>query len=48
MRVNDAGELGDKFIFQGGSFLKEAVLRDFEKVAGCEGVRPAQAGLMGA
>ena len=33
---------------RGGSFLNEAVLRAFEKVAGCEAVRPAQAGLMGA
>ena len=48
IKLHDAGELGDKVIVQGGSFLNEAVLRAFEKVAGCEAVRPAQAGLMGA
>lgn len=48
IKLHDAGELGDKVIVQGGSFLNEAVLRAFEKVAGCHPVRPAQAGLMGA
>ncbi len=48
IKLHDAGELGDKVIVQGGSFLNEAVLRAFEKVADCQAVRPAQAGLMGA
>ena len=48
IKLHDAGELGDKVIVQGGSFLNEAVLRAFEKIAGCQAVRPAQAGLMGA
>ena len=33
---------------QGGTFYNNAVLRSFEKIAGCEAVRPDIAGIMGA
>ena len=33
---------------QGGTFYNDAVLRSFEKIAGCEVIRPDIAGIMGA
>ena len=33
---------------QGGTFYNNAVLRSFEKIAGCEAIRPDIAGIMGA
>ena len=41
-------ELGKKIVVQGGTFYNDAVLRSFEKIAGCEAVRPDIAGIMGA
>ena len=35
-------------VVQGGTFYNDAVLRSFEKIAGCEAVRPDIAGIMGA
>jgi predicted CoA-substrate-specific enzyme activase len=48
IKVSDASELGQKIVVQGGTFYNDAVLRSFEKIAGCEAVRPDIAGIMGA
>ena len=48
IKVSDASELGKKIVVQGGTFYNNAVLRSFEKIAGCEAVRPDIAGIMGA
>lgn len=48
MKVSDASELGRCIVVQGGTFYNDAVLRSFEKVAGCEVIRPDIAGIMGA
>ena len=43
-----ASELGKNIVVQGGTFYNDAVLRSFEKIAGCEVIRPDIAGIMGA
>ncbi len=48
IKVSDASELGRHIVVQGGTFYNNAVLRSFEKIAGCEAVRPDIAGIMGA
>ena len=48
IRANSPKELGENIVVQGGTFLNDAVLRAFEMETGCEVVRPAIAGLMGA
>lgn len=48
MKLRDAGELGDKVVVQGGTFLNDAVLRAFELLTDVEVVRPNISGLMGA
>lgn len=48
MKMRDAGDLGDKVVVQGGTFLNDAVLRAFELQTGIEVVRPNISGLMGA
>lgn len=48
IKVSSASELGKKIVVQGGTFYNDAVLRSFEKIAGCEAVRPDIAGIMGA
>ena len=48
IKVSDASELGNRIVVQGGTFYNDAVLRSFEKIAGCEAVRPDIAGIMGA
>ncbi len=48
IKVADASELGNNIVVQGGTFYNDAVLRSFEKIAGCEAVRPDIAGIMGA
>ena len=48
IKVSDASELGKNIVVQGGTFYNDAVLRSFEKIAGCEVVRPDIAGIMGA
>ena len=48
IKVSDATELGENIVVQGGTFYNDAVLRSFEKIAGCEAVRPDIAGIMGA
>lgn len=48
IKVSDATELGNHIVVQGGTFYNNAVLRSFEKIAGCEAIRPDIAGIMGA
>ncbi len=48
IKVSDASSLGSNIVVQGGTFYNDAVLRSFEKVAGCEAIRPDIAGIMGA
>ncbi|MCM1112489.1 MAG: 2-hydroxyacyl-CoA dehydratase [Muribaculum sp.] len=48
IKVSDASELGQRIVVQGGTFYNDAVLRSFEKIAGCEAIRPDIAGIMGA
>ncbi len=48
IKVSDAKELGQKIVVQGGTFYNNAVLRSFEKIAGCNAIRPDIAGIMGA
>ncbi|NLG04182.1 MAG: 2-hydroxyglutaryl-CoA dehydratase, partial [Clostridia bacterium] len=48
IKVSDASELGSKIVVQGGTFYNDAVLRSFEKIAGCQAIRPDIAGIMGA
>ena len=48
IKVSDATELGKNIVVQGGTFYNDAVLRSFEKIAGCEAIRPDIAGIMGA
>ncbi len=48
IKISDAKDLGEKVVVQGGTFYNNAVLRSFEKIAGCEAVRPDIAGIMGA
>ena len=40
--------LANTSFVQGGTFYNDAVLRSFEKIAGCEAIRPDIAGIMGA
>ncbi|MCR5398212.1 MAG: 2-hydroxyacyl-CoA dehydratase [Lachnospiraceae bacterium] len=48
IKVSNASELGRNIVVQGGTFYNDAVLRAFEKIAGCEAIRPDIAGIMGA
>lgn len=48
IKLSDASELGANIVVQGGTFYNDAVLRSFEKISGCECVRPDIAGIMGA
>ncbi len=48
IKLADASELGKNIVVQGGTFYNDAVLRSFEKIAGCEVIRPDIAGIMGA
>ena len=48
IKLTDAKELGEKIVVQGGTFYNDAVLRSFEKISGCNAVRPDIAGIMGA
>ena len=47
IKVSDASELGKNIVVQGGTFYNDAVLRSFEKIAGCQAIRPDIAGIMG-
>ena len=48
IKVSDASALGKNIVVQGGTFYNDAVLRSFEKIAGCKAIRPDIAGIMGA
>ncbi|HIS70074.1 MAG TPA: 2-hydroxyacyl-CoA dehydratase [Candidatus Gallacutalibacter stercoravium] len=48
IRAGSPGELGERIVVQGGTFLNDAVLRAFEQEMGVEVVRPDISGLMGA
>ncbi|MFT4106107.1 MAG: acyl-CoA dehydratase activase-related protein [Lacrimispora sp.] len=48
IKITNASDLGQHVVVQGGTFYNNAVLRSFEKIAGCEAVRPDIAGIMGA
>ena len=48
IKISDPKDLGKKVVVQGGTFYNNAVLRSFEKISGCEAVRPDIAGIMGA
>ena len=48
IKLRDAGQLGDRVVVQGGTFLNDAVLRAFELLTGVDVVRPDIAGHMGA
>lgn len=48
IKLTDAKDLGSKIVVQGGTFYNDAVLRSFEKIAGCNAIRPDIAGIMGA
>ncbi|MCQ2080273.1 MAG: 2-hydroxyacyl-CoA dehydratase [Lachnospiraceae bacterium] len=48
IKVSDASDLGKNVVVQGGTFYNNAVLRSFEKISGCEAIRPDIAGIMGA
>lgn len=48
IKITSAQDLGRHVVVQGGTFYNDAVLRSFEKISGCEAVRPDIAGIMGA
>ncbi|MCI8403122.1 MAG: 2-hydroxyacyl-CoA dehydratase [Lachnospiraceae bacterium] len=48
MKITGPEDLGRHVVVQGGTFLNDAVLRSFERISGCEAVRPDIAGIMGA
>ncbi|MGN0372893.1 MAG: acyl-CoA dehydratase activase-related protein [Enterocloster sp.] len=48
IKITSASDLGKHVVVQGGTFYNDAVLRSFEKISGCEAVRPDIAGIMGA
>ncbi len=48
IKISNAADLGKRIVVQGGTFYNDAVLRAFERIAGCDAVRPDIAGIMGA
>ena len=48
IKLTDPRDLGEKIVVQGGTFYNDAVLRSFERISGCNAVRPDIAGIMGA
>ena len=48
IKLTNPMELGKKIVVQGGTFNNDAVLRSFEKITGCEAIRPDISGIMGA
>ena len=48
IKITKASDLGSHVVVQGGTFYNDAVLRSFEKISGCNAVRPDIAGIMGA
>ncbi len=48
MKIAGPEDLGAHTVVQGGTFYNDAVLRSFERISGCQAVRPDIAGIMGA
>ena len=48
IKITNASDLGKHVVVQGGTFYNDAVLQSFEKISGCQAVRPDIAGIMGA
>ena len=48
IKLTNPSDLGSHVVVQGGTFYNNAVLRSFEKISGCQAVRPDIAGIMGA
>lgn len=48
IKLTDPRDLGENIVVQGGTFYNDAVLRSFERISGCNAVRPDIAGIMGA
>ncbi len=48
IKITSPSDLGRHVVVQGGTFYNNAVLRSFEKISGCQAVRPDIAGIMGA
>ena len=48
IKITDPKDLGKKIVVQGGTFYNDGVLRSFERISGCNAVRPDIAGIMGA
>ncbi len=48
MKIAGPEDLGRHTVVQGGTFYNDAVLRSFERISGCEAIRPDIAGIMGA
>ncbi len=48
MKIAGPEDLGERTVVQGGTFYNDAVLRSFERISGCQAVRPDIAGIMGA
>ena len=48
IKITTASDLGKNVVVQGGTFYNDAVLRSFEKISGCDAIRPDIAGIMGA
>ncbi len=48
IKITSPADLGSNVVVQGGTFYNDAVLRSFERISGCEAVRPDIAGIMGA
>ncbi len=48
IKITSPSDLGRHVVVQGGTFYNDAVLCSFEKISGCQAVRPDIAGIMGA
>lgn len=48
IKITDPKDLGEHVVVQGGTFYNDAVLRSFERISGCQAIRPDIAGIMGA
>ena len=48
IKITSPEDLGKNIVVQGGTFYNDAVLRSFEKISGCQAIRPDIAGIMGA
>ena len=48
IKITSPQDLGTHVVVQGGTFYNDAVLRSFEKISGCQAIRPDIAGIMGA